>query len=214
MLLSNISVFAQSHPPVTKKTPVTDTYYGKQVVDNYRWLENVNDPEVQSWFKSQGEYTDNIMKKIPGRDSLVKEWMALDKLKPAERYRLSMHNNRYFYLKQLPEEKVGKLYYRDGKSGKEILLFDPATYAGEKGKTYSINQFVENNDGSKVALCVTEGGAEVGTIRIMNVATKKWYSESIYPTWSGITGWTKDGNSFFVLRLQTGDQNAPEFPSI
>jgi len=36
------------------------------------------------------------------------------------------------------------------------LLFDPATCAGEKGKTYSINQFLENNDGSKVALCVTE----------------------------------------------------------
>ncbi|MFI5135402.1 MAG: hypothetical protein ACHQD9_06080, partial [Chitinophagales bacterium] len=114
LLLSSISAFTQSNPPATKKTPTTDTYFGKQVVDNYRWLENVNDTVVQSWFKSQGEYTDNIMNKIPGRDSLVKEWMALDKLKPAERTSISMHNNRYFYLMQKPGEKVGKLYYREG----------------------------------------------------------------------------------------------------
>ncbi len=42
-----------AQPPATKKTPTMDTYYGRQVTDNYRWLEDMNNKEVQDWFKSQ-----------------------------------------------------------------------------------------------------------------------------------------------------------------
>ena len=38
--------------PATPQRPVTDTYFGKSVVDNYRWLEDTNSPEVQAWFKA------------------------------------------------------------------------------------------------------------------------------------------------------------------
>jgi len=34
-------------PPATEKKPVTDEYYGTKVTDNYRWLENFEDPAVQ-----------------------------------------------------------------------------------------------------------------------------------------------------------------------
>ena len=40
--------------PATPKRPVTDTYFGKAVVDNYRWLEDMNSPETKAWFKAQG----------------------------------------------------------------------------------------------------------------------------------------------------------------
>ncbi len=215
-ILIGLKVFCQpqhlnAQPPPTKQIPVTDTYFGKQVTDNYRWMENMNDSQVQQWFKAQGGYTDSIMNRISGRAGLINDWQALDKLKPEERSNFSMHNNRYFYLLEKPEEKVGKLYYRQGKTGNDILLFDPANYPGEKGKTYSIPYFVVNNQGDKVAIGISQGGAEVATIRVLNVDTKKFYPESIYPSWFGVTSWTPDGN-FFLYNLQkTGDQNSPDF---
>jgi len=74
---------AQYNYPVTKQIPVTDTYFGKTVTDNYRWLENMNDPEVQAWFKAQHDYTNSLLDKIPGRDSLFNEFKKLDALATA-----------------------------------------------------------------------------------------------------------------------------------
>ena len=68
--------------PPTKTVDATDTYFGKTYKDPYRWLENLKDKEVEAWFKAQAELTDSVLAKIPARDSLAQEWMALDKLNP------------------------------------------------------------------------------------------------------------------------------------
>jgi prolyl oligopeptidase len=53
--------------PATPKRPVTDVYFGKAIVDNYRWLEDVNSPEVKDWFKAQGDYTANVLNLLPAK---------------------------------------------------------------------------------------------------------------------------------------------------
>src|SRR6266853_7024264 len=44
-------------PPLARVEPVTDVYYGTKVLDPYRYMENLSDPEVQSWMKTQNDYT-------------------------------------------------------------------------------------------------------------------------------------------------------------
>ena len=197
---------ADAQPPATKQIPVTDTYFGKQVVDNYRWLENMNDPEVQAWFKAQHDYTDSLLDKIPDRDSLLNDFRKLDALATAEISDITRKANRYFYKKTLPGEKVGKLYYRDGKNGKEILLYDPVV--NSNGKTYSINYFVPSEDGKKLAFGISEGGAEVATIHIINVGTKSLYPETIFPSWFGVSGWSPDNKGFIYTLQATGDNKS------
>ncbi|HET9824195.1 MAG TPA: prolyl oligopeptidase family serine peptidase, partial [Chitinophagaceae bacterium] len=195
-----------SQPPATKKIPVTDTYYGKQVADNYRWLEDMNNKDVQDWFKAQHDYTESWLEKISGRDQLFEDFKKLDALKPANINNVVRKANRYFYKKTLPSENVGKLYYRDGQHGKEILLYNPLANAG--GKTYSINYFVPSEDGKKVAVGIAEGGAEVATIYIMNADTKKMYPEKIYPSWFGVSSWTPDNKGFIYTIQATGDNKS------
>ena len=197
---------AQYNYPVTKQIPVTDTYFGKTVTDNYRWLENMNDPEVQAWFKAQHDYTNSLLDKIPGRDSLFNEFKKLDALATAEISGITRKANRYFYKKTLPGEKVGKLYYRDGKNGKEILLHDPGSNGS--GKPYSINYFVPSEDGKKLAFGISEGGAEVATIHIINVDTKTLYPETIFPSWDGVSGWSPDNKGFIYTLQATGDNKS------
>jgi prolyl oligopeptidase len=78
--LSGSALFAQA--PATPKNPVVDTYFGKQVTDNYRWLEDTKDTTVQKWFKAQADYSNSIIDKISGRDSLVKTLKYYDSLEP------------------------------------------------------------------------------------------------------------------------------------
>jgi hypothetical protein len=56
-----------SSPPVAPVKPVTDDYYGTKVVDPYRYMENLKDPEVQTWMKAQNDYTRAVLESIPGR---------------------------------------------------------------------------------------------------------------------------------------------------
>ena len=64
-------------PPPTKKVPVTDTYYGIKVTDDYRWLENGNSPAVKAWVAAQNAYTHNYLEQQPQRPALVQAILAM-----------------------------------------------------------------------------------------------------------------------------------------
>ena len=99
---------AQWQYPQTRTVEAEDTYFGKTYKDPYRWLENLKDQEVEAWFKAQAEVTDGLLGKIPGRDALADEWMALDKLKPASYSAISYENGRVFYKKTLGGENSAR----------------------------------------------------------------------------------------------------------
>jgi prolyl oligopeptidase len=72
------AVAAPLSQPVAPVRPVTDTYFGTPVVDNYRWMEDLKSPEVQAWMTAQAAYTHDYLSKLPGRDALVKRIESLD----------------------------------------------------------------------------------------------------------------------------------------
>ena len=178
VLLTNNQSSAQNfnYPP-TQKQPVSENIFGKVVVDNYRWLEDVNNQQVQDWVKSQADFTNKIFDKIPGRNALIEEYKKLDTIRSAN---LSLfiirEGGRYFYIKTMAGENIAKLYYRETKTGSEVLLFDPDTYTSDKTKSITFN-FLPSKDGKKVALSLTESGnLDISTVRIINVDSKKFDS--------------------------------------
>ncbi len=58
-------------PPDTAKVPVTDIYHGVSVVDEYRWLENWDDPKVKAWVAAQNAYTQSYVNNLPQRPAIV-----------------------------------------------------------------------------------------------------------------------------------------------
>ena len=205
LLLSSAASLAQTPQGLlaTPKRPVTDTYFGKAVVDNYRWLEDPNSPEVQAWFKAQGNYTQQILDQIPGRDSLVNALVRYDKLRTVRYGEVKQRGTRYFYRKTLPAETVGKLYVREGKTGPEQLLFDPAAY--DKTKIYAMTAFTPSNDGQQVVVGLQEGGAELSILRTMTVATKALRPESIPAVFGGEVAWLPDNSGFLYTPQNSND---------
>src|SRR5450432_1002948 len=193
-VLVAMSCHAQWNYPPTKTVDASDTYFGKTYIDSYRWLEDMKDTNVIAWFKAQAELTDDVLAKIPGRDALVQEWLALDKLRPMAYADISYENGRVFYKKTLGGENVGKLYFREGWDAPEKLLFDPTTY--KTGVTTTINSFVPSWNGKYVALGLTSGGTEWSELRILNVKNRSLLPDSIYPSW-GVFGWMKNNQAFF-----------------
>lgn len=200
-----------SYPP-TKTSDATDTYFGKTYKDPYRWIENLKDKDVEAWFKSQADLTDGLLAKIPARDALANEWMALDKLKPASYSQITYEQGRVFYKKTLGGENVGKLYYRDGWKGAEQLLFDPAGVSptgAKPGDVATIVSYTPSPDGRHVVLALSAAGAEYSELRPIEVERRKLLSETIYPSY-GALSWTMDSKSFLYDAGKVTDIKSPE----
>jgi hypothetical protein len=91
LLAAPLNIPAQSQPkgslpslPPAPVRPVTDEYFGTKVVDPYRYMENLNDLEVQSWMKAQNDYTRAVLASIPGRAQILDRLRELDKSAPAD----------------------------------------------------------------------------------------------------------------------------------
>jgi prolyl oligopeptidase len=125
---------------------------------------------------------------------LIAEWQRLDKMQPPYISAPDYIKGRLFYLKTMPGEDVAKLYYRDSLKGKEQLLFDPLSYI--PGRKLSVYSTLPSRDGKKIVIAYTDVGKEVCTIKVMNVDSKTFYSEEIYPVWFGAQSWTYDHEYF------------------
>ena len=60
-------------PPTAPVRSMVDDYFGTKAVDPYRYMENLNDPQVQTWMKKQNDYTRAVLALIPGRPKLLAE---------------------------------------------------------------------------------------------------------------------------------------------
>lgn len=210
-LLAPLVIQAQETQPKAPIRPVTDTYFGTEVVDNYRYLENLKDPEVQAWMKGQAGYTRSQLDKLPGREALLERIHALSNSDP-RRGGFIQRGQRFFYLLTEPGAQQPKLYYRDGVDGKEQLLLDPAKLGEGTTTHYALDYYTPSWDGKLIAYGVSAGGSEISELRVMDVATGKSQGEAINRTDNAIVSWRPDNRSFFYLRFPkaTADMAASE----
>jgi prolyl oligopeptidase len=186
--------------PVAPVKPVTDTYFGTPVVDNYRWMEDLKSPEVKTWMKGQAAYTKDFLSKLPGRDELIKQIEALDNA--AVRVGgVQLNGGRYFYMKIKPTDQTPKLYVRDGLKGEERLLVDPQELGGSKGR-YTISEYYPSPDGKFIAVEIAPGGSEEGVVRILNVTTGNPLKDTIDRVWGSSVSWDPSDKFFYYTRLQ------------
>jgi prolyl oligopeptidase len=192
-------------PPLAPVNVVTEVYFGKSVDDPYRYMENLKDSTVAEWMKTQGKYARNYLDLIPGRQSLIDKMMEFDKRTSILVTSLNITgNDLYFYLKTLPGEETGKLFYREGFKGAEALLFDPASMKHDS-LSYVISEFAPSPDGSMVGIEVAANGSESSLLRIIDVKTKTFAPETIDRCWGSGISWIEGQKSFLYNRLNSTD---------
>lgn len=193
-------------PPLVKVQVVVDNYFGREISDPYRYMENLQDSIVQNWFKSQSDYSRSVLNSISGRQSLIDKMLEFDQRKSSGIQWLQItDNDRYFYMKSTPEDETVKLYIRDGYEGTETLLYDPQTFSTDTTRKFAILLFYPSDDGSKVAISVAPSGSESSVLLAMDVESKEIYPEQIDRCWFAFPSWLPDCSGFLYSRLQSGD---------
>jgi Prolyl oligopeptidase, N-terminal beta-propeller domain len=125
-------------PPVAPVQVVTENYFGTEVSDPYRYMENLKDLEVMEWFTEQDAYTRLALSRIPGRVALLARIKQLDQSGPPRVFDgQRFQNEKYFYQKRLPDDEIAKLYERSGLQGSEKVLVDPDKYVSKPGTLHA-----------------------------------------------------------------------------
>lgn len=201
------NAIAQLNYPETKEIPVTDDYFGTKITDEYRWLEDFKNNEVQDWFKAQSKFSDSVISKINGRDMLFERMKDFQKMGGDMFGKISQAGNSLFYAKTKKDEKLGKLYSRSLPVGNEQLLFDPEAY--EKGT--QLIDFVVDEGGSRLAVALSKSGAEVCEIRILDCRTKKLLEDKIGPVWSEFPfEFTNNASQLLYTKMNSSDNASDE----
>jgi len=154
--------------PETKKTATVDTYFGTEVSDPYRWLEDDKSEETAAWVKEENKVTFDYLSKIPFRNK-IKERM--EKLWNYEKISAPFKEGDYTYFYKNNGLQNQSVLYRTDKSGKEELFLDPNTFS--KDATTSLDGVSFSKDGSKVAYSISKAGSDWRTVIFIDAKTKK-----------------------------------------
>ena len=185
---------------MTRTVDVKDTLHGAVVEDPYRWLEDGKSPDVQTWMGSQDSVARGELAKLPERDAIaarLKELFYIDSLGAPHRF-----GKRYFYRRRLATKEKAVIHWKEGKEGKEQVLFDPNTWSTD-GST-SLGAWSVSWDGKTVAFAVHKNNSDEATLEIMDVATgKKREAESIVGAKYAGASWTPKSDGFYYTWVPT-----------
>ena len=200
-------------PPPAKVDNVVDEYFGVKVDDPYRYMENLDDPEVQKWIKGQADYAAEVLAKIPSRNAFFERLKELDSGKAFRIFSIRrFEDGTLFYLKLPTGQNIPKLYVRFAHNNDEKLLVDPEKIKSEDKQHFSINSYSASADGKYIVYGLAKGGSEQTILHIMEVKTGKKLPETIgnIETAYNRPRWMPDGSGFFYCRRRELPKDAPE----
>ncbi len=179
--------------PDTARGEVVDNYFGTEVPDPYRWLEDDNSEATAAWVAAENAVTEDYLSQIPFRDAirerLTQLWNYPKEGAPAK------HGNWYYY------------YYNDGLQNQSVLwrtqepgtqgevFLDPNTLS-EDG-TVALSAVSFSKDGRYFAYAAAASGSDWVEIRVMDTQTKQLTEDRI--NWVKFSGavWTSDSKGFY-----------------
>ena len=175
--------------PTTKKVDSVDTYFGTEVKDPYRWLEDDRSPETEAWVKTENKTTFGYLDSIPFRKDLKKR---LEELWNYEKLSSPFKEGDYTYFYKNNGLQNQYVVYRKKGDGQEEVFLDPNTFS-EDGTT-SLAGLTFTKDGSLATYLISEGGSDWRKAIVINAKNKEQIEDTLVDIkFSGISWKGNDG---------------------
>lgn len=193
LLILNIT--AQVEYPKTRQADTKDTYFGTEVADPYRWLEDENAVETKTWVQAQVKTTAAYLDKLKFRDA-IKE--RLTQLWDYEKNSLPFKKGEYYLsYKNNGKQNQSVLYIQKGLDGKQNVLLDPNTFSADG--TTSLSQFSVSHNHTYAAYGISKAGSDWNEFYVIELPDGKLLKDKLVDIKFSSIAWYKDG--FFYSRF-------------
>lgn len=177
--------------PETAKVDTVDVYFGTEVPDPYRWLENDTSEATAVWVEAQNQVTNAYLAKIPFRNAL------LNRLTDLANYEkigapFKKHGKYYFYKNDgLQNQSV--LYVQDSLEGEPRVFLDPNKLSDDG--TVALTGISFSHDGKYTAYTISRSGSDWTEIYVMDTETSQLLEDHIL--WAKFSGASWQGDGFY-----------------
>ncbi|RPI14295.1 MAG: S9 family peptidase [Ignavibacteriae bacterium] len=191
IILGHVNINSQEKIkyPETKKVDVVDNYFGTKVADPYRWMEDMDSPDVKKWIEEENKITFGYLDKIPFREKirarLTEVWNYPKYSRPFKA------GNYYFFFKNNGLQNQYVLYIQKDLDSEPEVFLDPNTFS-EDG-TVALLNVNASNDGKYLSYSVSKSGSDWREINVIEIESRKVLSDHITNVKFSDANWFKDG---------------------
>ncbi len=203
LIAMSAAILASCAPqlPHTRKDGTVDTYFGTQVPDPYRWLEDDRSAETASWVEAQNKVTSHYLGKIPFRGKLLRR---LTEVADYEKVGIPVprKNGKTYFYKNDGLQNQSVLYEQDTSGGDPVVLLDPNTLSTDG--TVALKGVYFSHDCKYLAYSISRSGSDWQEFYVLDLATKELLPDHI--EWAKFSGaaWRGDGFYYSAYDAPTG----------
>ena len=210
--------YCQNYEPVpARQEAVIDTFYRDYViVDNYRWLEDVNSPETREWMNSQGKMSAKYLTKAVNKTNSER---SIDKYSTVTYDNPTKKGNYYFTYAYYSDRStsgmgdfvssiggggytVPALFYRNYLEANYELLVDP-NYISTKD-LITLTGYWVSKDSKYLAYQYSRNGSDWAELKVINLETAQHIADHLVDLRFSNIAWKDDG--FYYSTYPRSDQ--------
>ncbi len=177
--------------PNAERVDTVDVYFGTEVADPYRWLENDTSAATAAWVEAENQVTNEYLAQIPFRKQLLERLTNLANYEKIGAP-FKKHGKYYFYKNDgLQNQSV--LYVQDSLEGEPRVFLDPNKLSDDG--TVALTGLSFSNDGKYAAYTISRSGSDWTEIYVLDAATGQLLDDHI--EWAKFTGASWQGEGFY-----------------
>jgi prolyl oligopeptidase len=162
--------------PVTRKDNTVDNYFGTEVADPYRWLEDDSSDETAAWVEAQNKVTNHYLSHIPFRGKLLQRLTEVSNYEkvgtPGRR-----KNGKWYYYRNDGLQNQSVLYEMDSPDAEPHVFLDPNTLSDDG--TVALKGVYFSHDGKYAAYSISRSGSDWEEIFVMDAQTRELLPDHI-----------------------------------
>jgi prolyl oligopeptidase len=188
--------------PVSRKTDVKDNYFGTEVPDPYRWMEDDRSEETAAWVAEQNKVTFGYLSAIPYRNEIK---TRLEKIWNYEKYNAPFKKGEYTYFSKNDGLQNQFVIYRQKGDGEPEVFLDPNKFSVDGTTSLDILEF--SSDGSKASYSISEGGSDWRKVIVIDTKTMQVTGDTLKDVkFSGLSWQGNDGFYYSSYDKPEGSQ--------
>ena len=177
--------------PKAEKVDTVDVYFGTELADPDRWLENDTSAATAAWVEAENKVTNEYLAQIPFRKQLLERLTNLANYEKIGAP-FKKHGKYYFYKNDgLQNQSV--LYVQDSLEGEPRVFLDPNKLSDDG--TVALTGLSFSHDGKYAAYTISRSGSDWTEIYVLDTATGQLLDDHI--EWAKFTGAAWQGDGFY-----------------